>query len=55
MIHVKHLHPVARQPALSDMIAARMTGREQDALRQQIDIHETLWMPEFERRDKPDE
>lgn len=56
MSQLKHAHyGNARQPSLAEMIQARMSGREQDALALQTELHETLWMPEFERRDKPSE
>lgn len=52
----KHIHVRLRQPTLSEMVAARNAGRDEDALNATVDsTEEVVWRTDFPRRDKPDD
>lgn len=56
MSQLKHIHYInAREPTLAEMKAARMAGRDGDALAMQTDMDAVQWQPNFPRRDKPNE
>lgn len=55
MDHSRHIHQVeGRLPTLAEITAARLAGRENEALTPVSEITEVKWSPSFPRRKTPD-
>lgn len=56
MSQSSHVHYTgARQPTLAEMLQARESGKDDDALTLVMDPVVVKWSPDFPRRDKPNE